>query len=410
MHSAVQSLKAWAEDPHADLPSCAMTASERARRSSPSCAAPDGATRRSRRAVLEIEAHAAERGLGPAGAAVRAGRHRRAGRPRAGAGRGDGAGRGRRRRVADPGRAGRAARRTSPREAAGSRSCGRRRWPAAPRSSSGWCCRPTATSRCPRTRPRPSEFAARAPRPAGGAHRRAARPAAARRTARCGCVPTTRTTSVVDGPDLVPALLELLRSHPRDRDGDAERAGERTLRRRPRRRRRAGRRARHRGARGRCSSPLVGAGRRVLPVSVFAGIWTDRLWFGSVGYAEVFSTVLWTGSCCSSCFGAADGRASSRLNIYLAYRLRPLFRPALARAGQPGPLPRGRRPRCARWLLIGGQRAGRPLRRRLRRRPVAHVPAVAAPACRSARPTRTSTRTSASTSSPCRGCTTWSTS
>ena len=27
-------------------------------------------------------------------------------------------------------------------------------------------------------------------------------------------------------------------------------------------------------------------------VSVFTGVWTDRLWFGSVGYSSVFTKVL----------------------------------------------------------------------------------------------------------------------
>ncbi len=61
--------------------------------------------------------------------------------------------------------------------------------------------------------------------------------------------------------------------------------------------------------------------------SVFTGIWTDRLWFRSVGYAEVFNTVLGTRVLLFLVFGIALG-AIVALNIALAFRFRPVFRPA----------------------------------------------------------------------------------
>ncbi len=32
----------------------------------------------------------------------------------------------------------------------------------------------------------------------------------------------------------------------------------------------------------------------IIGFSIFAGIWTDKLWFGSLGYGSVFSTLVWT--------------------------------------------------------------------------------------------------------------------
>ena len=58
----------------------------------------------------------------------------------------------------------------------------------------------------------------------------------------------------------------------------------------------------------------------------FSSIYTDRLWYQSVGYGGVFSTLLWTRVGLFLVFGAVLGGIVA-LNIYLAYRFRPLFRP-----------------------------------------------------------------------------------
>jgi hypothetical protein len=61
--------------------------------------------------------------------------------------------------------------------------------------------------------------------------------------------------------------------------------------------------------------------------SVFTGIWTDRLWFRSIGYSEVFNTVLGTRVLLFLVFGVLLG-AIVAVNIVIAYRFRPVFRPA----------------------------------------------------------------------------------
>ena len=58
----------------------------------------------------------------------------------------------------------------------------------------------------------------------------------------------------------------------------------------------------------------------------FSSIYTDRLWYQSVGYGGVFSTLLWTRIGLFLLFGAVLGGVVA-LNVYLAYRFRPLFRP-----------------------------------------------------------------------------------
>ena len=64
-------------------------------------------------------------------------------------------------------------------------------------------------------------------------------------------------------------------------------------------------------------------------VSVFTGVWTDRLWFNSVDYGNVFTKVLGTRILLFLVFGLLMALAVG-LNIALAYRFRPLFRPASA--------------------------------------------------------------------------------
>src|SRR3954451_24900691 len=59
--------------------------------------------------------------------------------------------------------------------------------------------------------------------------------------------------------------------------------------------------------------------------SLFAGIWTDRLWFHSVGYGGGFSTLLWTKIGMFVVFGTLMALAVGG-NLWVAYRLRPAFR------------------------------------------------------------------------------------
>ncbi len=60
--------------------------------------------------------------------------------------------------------------------------------------------------------------------------------------------------------------------------------------------------------------------------SAFVSIWTDRLWFSSVDYPQVFRTVLVTRVVLFVLFGALFGGFVAA-NIAIAFRLRPVFRP-----------------------------------------------------------------------------------
>src|SRR5436189_4749399 len=62
-------------------------------------------------------------------------------------------------------------------------------------------------------------------------------------------------------------------------------------------------------------------------MSAFTGFWTDRLWFKSVGYSGVFTRLVLTKTVLFLVFGAVLGVIVA-LNMFLAYRARPRFRPA----------------------------------------------------------------------------------
>lgn len=62
-------------------------------------------------------------------------------------------------------------------------------------------------------------------------------------------------------------------------------------------------------------------------LTAFASLYTDRLWFRSVGYGEVFSTLLWTRVLLFLGFGLLMALAVGA-SIFVAYRNRPLFRPS----------------------------------------------------------------------------------
>ncbi|MCW2756274.1 MAG: hypothetical protein JWO46_20 [Nocardioidaceae bacterium] len=61
-------------------------------------------------------------------------------------------------------------------------------------------------------------------------------------------------------------------------------------------------------------------------VSIFTSIWTEKLWFSSVGYGSVFSRLIWTRVGLFLTFGAAMALVVG-VNLFLAYRFRPVFRP-----------------------------------------------------------------------------------
>ena len=57
-----------------------------------------------------------------------------------------------------------------------------------------------------------------------------------------------------------------------------------------------------------------------------AGFFTDRMWYAAVGFPEVFSTLFWTRAGLFLVFGVLMAVVVGA-NMYLAYRLRPMFRP-----------------------------------------------------------------------------------
>ena len=61
-------------------------------------------------------------------------------------------------------------------------------------------------------------------------------------------------------------------------------------------------------------------------LTTIAAVYTDRLWYKDGGYGEVFSTLFWTKTGLFLFFAALMAAAVG-VNVYLAYRMRPLFRP-----------------------------------------------------------------------------------
>src|SRR3954449_1060623 len=61
-------------------------------------------------------------------------------------------------------------------------------------------------------------------------------------------------------------------------------------------------------------------------VTLFASIYTDRLWYSSVGYAGVYDTMLWTRLGLFFGFGLLMA-GSVAANVVIAYRARPFHRP-----------------------------------------------------------------------------------
>ncbi|CAN5863726.1 UPF0182 family protein [soil metagenome] len=75
---------------------------------------------------------------------------------------------------------------------------------------------------------------------------------------------------------------------------------------------------------------LVTLGGLLLALAVFTGIWTDRLWFSSVDFSSVYTTMLLTRVGLFA-VGAVLLAGAVVLNIVLAYRQRPLVRVAARR-------------------------------------------------------------------------------
>jgi uncharacterized protein len=62
----------------------------------------------------------------------------------------------------------------------------------------------------------------------------------------------------------------------------------------------------------------------VILLSVFVELWTSKLWFDSVGYSSVFTTLLWTRLALFAVFGLVLATVVVG-NVVLAYRLRPMM-------------------------------------------------------------------------------------
>ncbi len=71
---------------------------------------------------------------------------------------------------------------------------------------------------------------------------------------------------------------------------------------------------------------VVGVIVAIFLVSMFASLYTDRLWYSSVGYTRVFDTMLWTRIGLFIGFGLVMGGAVAA-NMVIAYRARPFNRP-----------------------------------------------------------------------------------
>ncbi len=64
-----------------------------------------------------------------------------------------------------------------------------------------------------------------------------------------------------------------------------------------------------------------------LTFTAFSAFWTERLWFGSIGYQKVFTTLVQTKVGLFVVFGTVMALAVGA-NLLLAYRFRPIFRPS----------------------------------------------------------------------------------
>jgi len=99
---------------------------------------------------------------------------------------------------------------------------------------------------------------------------------------------------------------------------------------------------------------LITAGLLVvgfLTLTAVASFWTEKLWFSSIGYESVFSKLLWTRLGLFAAFSLVMALAVG-LNVYLAWRSRPIFRPASAEQTSLDRYRDAVSP-ISRWLLFG---------------------------------------------------------
>ena len=307
-------------------------------------------------------------------------------------------------RLADAGRAGPARRRRPPLEGCWSRSPGPTAWPGCAAVVERLVLPPEADDQIPDD-PR---GARRSPASTPNARKCAssrAPPAPVRRTVHCGCEPTTTTSRSWRAPTWCRRCWSCCATRwrnasPRTRTTVSELFDD-DLPEKPAARRAAAEPV------ARADDHRPGAGGGVLLADHLRLVYTDRLWYRADGYGEVFSTLFWTRVGLFLVFGAADGAGSAPTCTSPTGSARCSGR--LARADRPGPLPRRRHARSAPGCSLGvslvlGLFAGTSATGQWR------TYLLWRNGTASARTTRTSTRTSASTSSTCRGCTTWSTS
>ena len=104
---------------------------------------------------------------------------------------------------------------------------------------------------------------------------------------------------------------------------------------------------------------------------MFAGFWTDWLWYRSVAYSSVFTKTLWTKVGLFAVFGLLMAGAVG-FNVWLAHRLRP---PLSAMSLEQQSLDRYRMGLAPykKWVLLGITRSRRTDRRCLGSRSVAHL-------------------------------------
>ncbi len=160
------------------------------------------------------------------------------------------------------------------------------------------------------------------------------------------------------GPELVPGLLELLQTTLDDPSGhrsDTEDpCRERHVRRRAQPPPTGGAVTSLRGPSGRSKALIITGAVLVAGFLLLTGLssfWTERLWFNSVNYGSVFTTMLVTPVVLFVVFGLLMALVVG-VNMWLAYRYRPTFRPASPEQTSLDRYREAVNP-MRRWLLLG---------------------------------------------------------
>jgi uncharacterized protein len=105
---------------------------------------------------------------------------------------------------------------------------------------------------------------------------------------------------------------------------------------------------------GRSRALLITTGVLIVGFLLFTGLstfWTERMWFSSVDYSSVFARMLWTRVGLFVVFGVVMTLAVGA-SMALAYRTRPIFRPASAEQSSLDRYRDAVTP-IRRWLMIG---------------------------------------------------------